>query len=71
MSSVLAFLFSLLGVLEKLFTKVYSKENQLREASNREALIQDEAETAVVLANSEDEKLKSEGIDRMRKLVSE
>lgn len=70
-ASILSFLFTLLGFAEKLLTKAYSKENFLREKANREAKIQDEAELAASLANSPDEKLKQDGIDRMRDLISE
>lgn len=70
-ASILSFVFSLLGFLEKLLSKAYSKENVLRETANRESKIQDEAELAANLANSKDEKTRQDGIDRMRDLISE
>lgn len=71
LTTILAFLSKLIGPLMKIFDKIHSPENVQREMGAREAEIQDEAERAARLANSDNEKDKQEGIDAMRDLISD
>lgn len=71
MTAILAFLFKLVDLVNIFAKKTYSKENTLRETAKREADINDEAEAASRKASSEDPEIKKQGIDEMRRLISD